>query len=56
MAYQNDSTSRHSNAYNLFILLLTIFSLILMVLMLIPLDDDTLNLGQFNVRLLEVPR
>ena len=46
MAYQSDSTSRHSNAYNLFILLLTIFSLILMLLLLLPLDKDTLILLQ----------
>ena len=46
MAYQSDSTSKHSNAYNLFILLLTIFSLVLMLLLLLPLDKDTLILLQ----------
>jgi len=44
MVQQNDTSSRHSNAYNLFILLLTIFSLLLMVLLLLPLDRDTLAL------------
>jgi voltage-gated potassium channel len=47
MAPQDDTTSKHSNAYNLFILLLTIFALILMVLMLLPLDRDTLTLLHF---------
>lgn len=47
MAYQNDSVSKHSNAYNLFILLLTVFSFMLMVLLLLPLDRDTLILLQF---------
>lgn len=47
MAYQDDSTLKHSNAYYLFILLLTFFSLILMVLLLLPLDTDTLRLLQF---------
>lgn len=47
MAHKDDSTARHSNAYNLFILLLTEFSLILMVLLLLPLDRETLILLQF---------
>jgi len=47
MSHQIDSSSRHSNAYNLFILLLTIFSLLLMVLLLLPLDRDTLALLHF---------
>jgi len=47
MAQKDDSTARHSNAYNLFILLLTVFSLILMVLLLLPLDRETLILLQF---------
>jgi voltage-gated potassium channel len=37
---------RHSNVYNLFILVLTIFSLIIMVVMLFPLDPATINLLQ----------
>jgi voltage-gated potassium channel len=44
MSHQIDSFPRHSNAYNLFILLLTVFSLLLMVLLLLPLDRDTLVL------------
>ena len=47
MAHKDDSTARHSNAYNLFILLLTAFSLVLMVLLLLPLDRETLILLQF---------
>lgn len=47
MANQGSSSSKHSNAYNMFILLLTIFSLILMVLLLLPLDRETLLLLQF---------
>src|SRR3954463_14720802 len=31
----------HSNAYNIFVLVLTVFSLIVMVLLLVPLDDET---------------
>ena len=37
----------HNNAYNLFIMLLTIFSLLLMGLLLLPLDRDTLRLLHF---------
>ncbi len=32
---------KHGNAYNIFILVLTIYSLVLMVLLILPLDDDT---------------
>jgi len=39
--------ARHSNAYNLFIMLLTIFSLLLMGLLLLPLDRDTIRLLHF---------
>jgi len=46
MAHQDNTTSKHSNAYNLFILLLTIFSLILMLLLFLPLDKNTLLLLQ----------
>ena len=35
---------RHGNAYNIFILVLTIYSLALMVLLILPLDDDTHHL------------
>ena len=41
------STRQHSNAYNILILILTIISLVLMVAMLSPLDDDTIALLQF---------
>ena len=34
----------HGNAYNIFILVLTVFSLAVMVLLVMPLDEDTLNL------------
>jgi voltage-gated potassium channel len=47
MANQNNSASKHSQAYNLFIIALTVFSLLIMVMMLLPLDDDTLMLLQF---------
>ena len=47
MTDQNDPTTRHSNVYNLFIIALTIFSLIIMILMLLPLDEDTLALLQY---------
>jgi voltage-gated potassium channel len=39
----------HGNAYNIFILVLTVMSLIIMVLLLLPLDDATLNvLGVYD--------
>jgi voltage-gated potassium channel len=38
---------KRSNAYNLFILVLTIFSLAIMAAMLLPLDDATIRLLQF---------
>jgi len=41
MSNQEVRTARHSNAYNLFIFALTIFSLVIMVAMLLPLDEDT---------------
>ena len=34
----------HGNAYNIFILVLTLFSLLIMALQLLPLDESTLNL------------
>jgi len=46
MDQEQDSTSRHSNSYNIFILVLTILSLALMVVMLLPLSDSTMNLLQ----------
>ena len=47
MTNQNDPTTRHGNAYNLFIIALTILSLLIMVLMILPLDEDTLALLQY---------
>ena len=47
MAQVTAAPRRHSNAYNIFILILTIVSLIIMVVMLLPLDDATLGLLQF---------
>jgi voltage-gated potassium channel len=35
---------QHGNAYNIFILVLTIASLVVMVLLILPLDEDTLDL------------
>jgi len=40
------SPRRHSNAYNMFILVLTILSLVIMVVMFLPLDDETIGLLQ----------
>ena len=37
---------RHSNAYNIFIVVLTVFSLIIMVAMFLPLSDATIKLLQ----------
>ncbi len=47
MAQEVITPRRHSNAYNIFILILTIISLVIMVIMLLPLDDATLGLLQF---------
>jgi voltage-gated potassium channel len=41
------STRKHSNAYNIFILILTVLSLVIMVVMFLPLDDSTIGLLQF---------
>ena len=38
---------RHSNAYNIFILVLTVLSLLIMVWMLLPVSEETLRLLQF---------
>jgi len=47
MAQESASPRRHSNAYNIFILVLTVLSLVIMVVMLLPLDDSTIGLLQF---------
>ncbi len=44
MTQQIASTPRHSNAYNIFILVLTVLSLAVMVVMLLPVSDATLEL------------
>jgi voltage-gated potassium channel len=41
------SPSRHGNAYNVFILVLTVMSLLVMVLLLAPLDPETITLLTF---------
>ncbi len=44
MSVREGSEPQHGNAYNIFILVLTIFSLIIMGLLILPLDSDTLEL------------
>jgi voltage-gated potassium channel len=44
MSAQSTTVQHHSNAYNIFIFVLTIFSLALMVLMLLPIDEQTFTL------------
>lgn len=44
MSKQDVRTAKHGNAYNLFIFALTIFSLVIMVVMLLPLNEDTYTL------------
>jgi len=47
MAQETASPPRqHSNAYNIFILVLTVFSLLIMVAMFLPLSDTTISLLQ----------
>ena len=46
MAQETTSPRRHSNAYNIFILVLTVLSLVIMVVMFLPLDDATIGLLQ----------
>ncbi len=47
MAQEIAAPRRHSNAYNIFILILTIISLVIMVVMMLPIDNATLGLLQF---------
>jgi voltage-gated potassium channel len=47
MAQETASVRQHSNAYNFFILALTLISLVIMVVMLLSLDDATIGLLQF---------
>ncbi len=44
MAQEAASPAKHSNAYNIFILVLTVLSLAVMVVMLLPISDATLQL------------
>ena len=44
MTAQAPVLREHGNAYNIFILVLTLFSLAIMVVLLLPLDDDTREL------------
>ena len=45
MAPDASTAPRHSNAYNIFILVLTLYSLVLMVIMLLPLSPATIKLA-----------
>jgi len=47
MANEAATRRRHKHAYNIFILVLTVLSLVIMVVMFLPLDDSTLGLLQF---------
>jgi hypothetical protein len=44
IAQKTDPSCQHSNAYNIFIPVLTVFSLVVMVVLLLPLDDSTVEL------------
>jgi voltage-gated potassium channel len=44
MAQETAFARKHSNAYNIFILVLTVLSLAVMVVMLLPLSDETIKL------------
>lgn len=46
MTQDGVTTRQHSNAYNIFILVLTVLSLAVMVVMLLPLSDETIALLQ----------
>ena len=46
MAHKIAIDIKHSNAYNIFIVILTVISLIIMVLMFLPLNDETIGLLQ----------
>jgi voltage-gated potassium channel len=47
MATAPGHSVKHGNAYNIFILVLTLASLVVMALMLMPLDQDTIDLLRF---------
>ena len=44
MVPETTSPRQHSNAYNIFILVLTVLSLAVMVVMLLPISEQTLKL------------
>jgi voltage-gated potassium channel len=44
MAVDTTSPRKHSNSYNIFILVLTVLSLVVMVVLLLPLSDETIKL------------
>ena len=44
MSAKSPTAPQHGNAYNIFILILTVFSLALMVIMLLPINDATFSL------------
>jgi len=46
MIQETTSPHRHGNSYNIFILVLTVLSLVIMVAMFLPLDDATIGLLQ----------
>jgi voltage-gated potassium channel len=46
MAQETTSLGQHSNAYNIFILVLTVLSLVIMVAIFLPLSDTTITLLQ----------
>jgi voltage-gated potassium channel len=47
MTNKSATPIKHSNAYNIFIVVLTILSLVIMALMFLPLDEETIGLLQF---------
>ncbi len=52
MAQESSSPRKHSNSYNIFILVLTVLSLVLMVVMLLPVSDSVYRLLQFDDNLI----
>ncbi len=52
MVQESSSPRKHSNSYNIFILVLTVLSLVLMVVMLLPVNDAVYRLLQFDDNLI----
>ncbi|RPJ02970.1 MAG: ion transporter, partial [Chloroflexi bacterium] len=46
MAQESTSPRQHSNSYNLFTFVLTVISLVIMVMMFLPFNDETIGLLQ----------